>query len=203
MGKTTSSKPLPKRNKSRTKSQHQHQKTYQEKFSDDIIMIDDDDGDEDLVPHIPDASNSLRNNTENVAYTSSDQSENILVQESSTDGAVSEDEEIEVIKANIYKYQGVLSYEQEVDRDILNFKYYDDFNDDDVEVIENVVSEVDDSESLEDETSVEEESILVSCDECQKLFDAEDVEEHKRDKHPPKKKNIKHFEGGNFFMIAA
>ena len=94
-----------------------------------------------------------------------------------------------------------MSYEQEVDRDILNFKYYDDFIDDDIVVIEDDVPN-DDIESFEDEAIVEEEPILITCDECQKLFDALNVDEHKREKHPPKKKSIKRFDGGNFFMIA-
>merc|ERR1712179_866784 len=198
MGKTTASnKPVLKRGKSKIKSQHQFQKTYQEKFSDDIIMIDDDDNnDDDLASSL--ASSKLENGTEDIADTSVslDQSENVVEKSSTTDCTISDDEEIEVIKANIFKYQGELSYEQEVDRDILNFKYYDDFV-----VIEDDVPN-DDFESFEDEATVEEEPILVTCDECQKLFDTGNVDEHKREKHPPKKKSIKRFDGGNFFIIA-
>ena len=113
-----------------------------------------------------------------------------------------EDDEIEVVKANIYKFQGKLSYDEEVDMGILNFQSYDNLCDDDEIIIEDDLEENEDLYE-DQEPIIEEEEPLVACDECHKLFEFDSLENHKYVKHPPKKKNVLQFEGGNFFMIAA
>merc|ERR1712098_221434 len=198
MGKTATVKSAEKRGKTKTRSKHHLQKIYKEKVIDDIILLDDED---ELSPALE--TSSLQNVGD--SSVSSAQSDFKDEHDCSTEGAKSDiDDEVEVIKANIFKFQGELSYEQEINQDILNFKYYDDFNDEDIVIVEDDVDEMDDSVNEDDdEAFVEEEKILVSCDECLKLFDAGDIEEHKQEKHPPKKRSIKHFDSGNFFMIAA
>merc|ERR1711915_966989 len=113
-----------------------------------------------------------------------------------------EDDEIEVVKANIYKFQGKLSYDEEVDMGILNFQSYDNLCDDD-EVINEDDLEVNEDLHKDQKPIIEEEEPLVACDECHKLFEFDTLENHRFVKHPPKKKNVLQFEGGNFFMIAA
>merc|ERR1711915_1056469 len=113
-----------------------------------------------------------------------------------------EDDEIEVVKANIYKFQGKLSYDEEVDMGILNFQSYDNLCDDDEVIIEDDLEENEDFHE-DQEPIIEEEELLVACDECHKLFEFDTLENHRFVKHPPKKKNVLQFEGGNFFMIAA
>merc|ERR1712098_812042 len=198
MVKTATVKSAEKRGKTKTRSKHHPQKISKEKVIDDIILLDDED---ELPPALE--TSSLQNVED--SSVSSAQSDNKDEHDCSTDGAKSDiDDEVEVIKANIFKFQGELSYEQEINQDILNFKYYDDFNDEDIVIVEDDVDEMDDSvNDDDDEAFMEEERILVSCDECLKLFDAGDIEEHKQEKHPPKKRSIKHFDSGNFFMIAA
>ena len=122
-------------------------------------------------------------------------------QESESDEA--DDDEIEVIKANIFKYQGDLTYDQEVSQDIMHFEYYDDFSDDvdDVVIIEEDDPELNESENLEASLN-EAQNTFVCCEECGDLFAAAELEEHRESKHPPKKKNIKEFADGNFFMLA-
>lgn len=113
-----------------------------------------------------------------------------------------EDEEVQVVKANIFKFQGELTYEQQLSQDILHYEYFDDFNDDNEDII---ILDDDDPEKDEitgEEGVVEETNTSVCCEECGKVFDAADMEDHKQVKHPPKKKNFKQFNGGNFFMIA-
>merc|ERR1711872_149175 len=198
MGKTATAKSAEKRGKTKTRSKHHLQKIYEEKVLDDVILLDDED---ELSPAL--VTSSLQNVGD--SSVSSAKSDDKNEHDCSTDGAKSDnDDEVEVIKANIFKFQGELSYEQEINQDILNFKYYDDFNDEDIVIFEDDVDEMNDFVNEDDdEAFVEEEKILVSCDECLKLFDAGDIEEHKQDKHPPKKRSIKHFDSGNFFMIAA
>lgn len=126
------------------------------------------------------------------------------VQNSETEADDSEeDDEVEVIKANIFKYQGNLTFDQEVSQDILHFEYYDDFNDevDDVVILDDDDLEMEDSVE-HDESLKEADNTSVCCEECGQLFATKELEDHKETKHPPKKKNIKQFAGGNFFMLA-
>merc|ERR1712025_1261794 len=212
MGAIAKSASAEKRGKTKTRSKHQLQKTYKEKNIDDIILLDDEDEfspalETSSLQNVGDSSVLETSSLQNVGDSSvrSAQSDDKNEHDCSTDGVKSDnDDEVEVIKANIFKFQGELSYEQEINQDILNFKYYDDFNDEDIVIVEDDVEEMNDSVNEDDdEAFVEEEKILVSCDECLKLFDAGDIEEHKQEKHPPKKRSIKHFDSGNFFMIAA
>merc|ERR1712142_9814 len=92
--------------------------------------------------------------------------------------------------------------DEEVDMGILNFQSYDNLCDDDEIIIEDDLEENEDLYE-DQEPIIEEEEPLVACDECHKLFEFDSLENHKYVKHPPKKKNVLQFEGGNFFMIAA
>merc|ERR1712098_636313 len=133
MVKTATSKSAEKRGKTKTRSKHQLQKISKEKVIDDIILLDDED---ELPPALEPCS--LQNVGD--SSVSSAQSDDKDEHDCSTDGAKSDiDDEVEVIKANIFKFQGELSYEQEINQDILNFKYYDDFNDEDIVIVEDDV----------------------------------------------------------------
>ena len=204
MGKTSASKPVHgKKNKVKAKSKQQ--KTIHENVDDEIIMLDDD-----PVPaSAPVVDNIVKPVEKDIEAISeeADSSLNSILSESLEDNVsemndtAEDDDEVEVVKANIFKFQGALTYEQEVNQDILHFKYFDDFNDEDIIVLEDDVTEMDECATIE-ETIAEEEKILVNCEECEKLFEVSDLEEHKQVKHPPKKKSIMQFDGGNFFMIA-
>merc|ERR1719397_1073102 len=65
-----------------------------------------------------------------------------------------DDDEIEIIKADIYKYQGDKTYSQEVRDDVFKFQYFDDFEEE-VEILEDEDEEfeenVEEVEILEDE----------------------------------------------------
>ena len=118
---------------------------------------------------------------------------------SDDDDADDDDDEIEVIKANIFKYQGDLTEHQQVSLDILHFEYYDDFNDEE----EVVIIEDDDPELNESmDTLNSSQNTYVCCEECGDLFPATELEDHKEVQHPPKKKTLKQFSNGNFFMLA-
>lgn len=110
-----------------------------------------------------------------------------------------DDDEIEVVKANIFKYQGDLTYDQQLSQGILHFEYYDDFNDED----EVIIIEDDDPELNESmDTLNSSQNTFVCCEECGDLFPATELEDHKEIQHPPKKKTMKQFSNGNFFMLA-
>ena len=111
-----------------------------------------------------------------------------------------DDDEVQVVKANIFKYQGELTQDQQISQGILHFEYYDDFNDDGEEVIILDDDDLDGDVSLVEEE--DEENTLVCCDECGGLFEDKDMEIHKESDHPPKKKSFMQFTGGNFFMLA-
>ena len=192
MGKTSASKTVHgKKNKVKAKSKQQ--KNVHEKVDDEIIMLDDE-----PIP-APVVEKDIEAISEEV---NSSLNESLEENVSEMNDTAEDDDEIEVVKANIFKYQGALTYEQEVNQDILHFKYFDDFNDEeDIIVLEDDVIEMDECATIK-ETIAEEEKMLVNCDECEKLFEVSDLEEHKQVKHPPKKKSIMQFDGGNFFMIA-
>merc|ERR1712192_243075 len=139
----------------------------------------------DNINHPPDGGTIF------IPYSASESEE---VKESTCDETEEEDDdEVEVVKANIFKYQGKLSQDQEISQGILHFEYYDDFNDDD------------DPNTDQDMSLVEEEEVentTVCCDQCGGLFENKDLEIHKETDHPPKKKNFMQFTGGNFFMLA-
>ena len=127
-------------------------------------------------------------------------------QEVSLEGGQSEevDDEIEIIKADIYKYHGEKTYSQEVRDDVFKFQYFDDFEED-VEILE-------DDEEEEDEGSIDEGDVmnqleepkpLLKCKECDDLLAEDDLDGHVTVNHPvPERKEIKQFGGGNFLMLA-
>jgi len=127
-----------------------------------------------------------------------DESESETEHHTESDDA-NDDDEIEVVKANIFKYQGDLTYDQQLSQGIMHFEYYDDFNDEE----EVVIIEDDDPELNESmDTLNSTQNTFVCCEECGDLFPAAELEDHKEVQHPPKKKIMKQFSNGNFFMLA-
>ena len=166
-------------------------------LDDDIIMLEEDIPTEDDI-----IVNSINNG---IAVTKEHEASANTIPlsnpEQEDDAPDTKDDEVEVLKANIFKFQGDLTYEQEVSQDILHFKYFDDFNDEDIIVLDDV-PETDEEWKFEGDI-IEEERTFVSCEECNKLFEEMgDLEDHKQAVHPPKKKKIMEFDGGNFFMLA-
>jgi len=154
----------------------------------------------DQAPKNPEAGNGVSYSDSGMVFMARP-SEPVQNSETEADDS-EEDDEVEVIKANIFKYQGNLTFDQEVSQDILHFEYYDDFNDevDDVVILDD---DLEMEDSAEHEESLKEaENTSVCCEECGQMFATKELEDHKEAKHPPKKKNIKQFAGGNFFMLA-
>ena len=107
------------------------------------------------------------------------------------------DDEIEIIKADIYRYQGDKSYSQEVKEDVFKFQYVDD--EDDIVILEDD-KEDEDEEELK-ETNSEDLKTLMKCEECDDLLDEKDLEGHMMINHPVEVKEIIQFGDGNFFMM--
>ena len=107
------------------------------------------------------------------------------------------DDEIEIIKADIYRYQGDKSYSQEVKEDVFKFQYVDD--EDDIVILEDD-KEDEDEEELK-ETNSEDLKTLMKCEECDDFLDEKDLEGHMMINHPVEVKEIKQFGDGNFFMM--
>merc|ERR1712243_40443 len=120
-----------------------------------------------------------------------------------------QDDEIEVVKSNIYKYQGNLNYKQTVANDVFQFSYQDD--EDDIIMLD---SEPEDDESSETNQTEEfnhivQENInltfetkMSECTVCQKSLFESNLEEHLNTAHPIKNRELKEFAGG-FFLISS
>merc|ERR1719318_1381580 len=127
MGKTSASKPVQgKKNKVKAKSKQQ--KTVHENADNVIKSVE-----KDIEPISKEADSSLK------SILSESLEENVH----EMNDAAEDDDEVEVVKANIFKFQGALTYEQEVNQDILHFKYFDDFNDEEIIVLEDDVVDMD------------------------------------------------------------
>ena len=149
---------------------------------DDIILLDDD-------PQDLQANKLVSEVDDDDKYISTDNK----VEAGAEDKEEVKDDDIEVVKANIYKFQGNLTHEQEVNEDILSFDYWDNYEDDDVEIFDVTMDE-------EDKTEVEVEKDENS-DNCSQSND--DEINHEKKQPPIEKKQLKQFGGGNFFMLAA
>ena len=117
-----------------------------------------------------------------------------------------EDDEIEVVKSTIYNYQGSQNNQQDIKEDVFRFKYFDDFEDNEDVVLLEDENDEESNESMdsedEDESPDTAES-LQKCGECDHYFEERDLAGHVTVNHPVQKKEMKHFAGGNFFMLAA
>ena len=135
------------------------------------------------------------------------------------DMAESSGDEIEVVKANIYKYHGdeVDSLDKQIEEGILKFEYRnEDPTDDDIleiEVIdkastrrnqtETVTLDNDSDEELEEEeTEEEDQDKVLTCEDCGSFVKQSNLFDHREEKHPRKNRTIKKFNDGNFFMLA-
>ena len=104
------------------------------------------------------------------------------------------DDDIQVVKSSIYKYHGDLNYKQQVKGDYFNFKYFDDFEDND----DVILMEEEYSEDLETEEGIEPEPMIESDDTGEKINNKKTESEN----IPVQKMEMKQFPGGNFFMVA-
>ena len=117
-----------------------------------------------------------------------------------------EDDGIEVVKSTIYKYQGSQNNQQDIKDDVFRFKYFDDFEDNEDVVLLEDENDEESNESMDSEDEVESPDPVESlqkCGECDHYFEEEDLAGHVIVNHPVQKKEMKHFAGGNFFMLAA
>ena len=115
---------------------------------------------------------------------------------------VDKDDEIEVVKSSIYKFQGALEQHQLVNQDVFQYQYFDNFEDDDIEIID----ETDEMEEPSLDAVVEnviKEPKREKCEECSQLICPKEVLNHMKTFHPVQKSKMKQFEGGNFFMLVA
>ena len=118
-----------------------------------------------------------------------------------------DDDDVVVVKANIYKFQGKLSsYEEELENNIFSFNTYDDHRED-VFIAEEDCSEeeTDAVDEMEEDTSGqnEEETVLFKCDHCEEKFLHEsNLDEHITRDHPPKPTQVKQFNNGCFFIMS-
>ena len=117
-----------------------------------------------------------------------------------------EDDEIEVVKSTIYKYQGSQNNQQDIKEDVFRFKYFDDFEDNEDVVLLEDENDEESNESMDSEDeddSPDPVESLQKCGECDHYFEERDLAGHVTVNHPVQKKEMKHFAGGNFFMLAA
>merc|ERR1719460_254621 len=114
-----------------------------------------------------------------------------IEEEHKDEDPVEEDDDIVVVKANIFNFQGKLSsYEEELENNIFSFKTYDDHNEevliareDDSDEETDAVGEIEEERSQQNE----EEIILFKCDYCeQKFLHESNMNEHIARDHPPK-----------------
>ena len=123
------------------------------------------------------------------------------------------DDDIQVVKADIYKFHGQeeTSLDQQVNEGILKFEFRDEDDDDilEIDVIDKRAEKrelVDVDKDSEDDTDnddeEENEDRIPSCEECGKFVKGSEFTEHKEDMHPGKKKKFKQFQNGMFMMLA-
>ena len=176
----------------------------------DVIMLDEDDN-LDVVEKVSDKIEEKKNPEKNVSIpkvTPEVVNENIHgvgeEMEEDVEEEEEKDDEIEIVQSNIYKFQGNLNYDQEVKRDVFQFQYFDDFEDnDDIVLLEDEEDEEEsDSDPVEEEIIVPPEENLEKCEECDDLLQKRDLDSHMKLCHPVQPKKMKQFEGGNFFMLA-
>ena len=143
------------------------------------------------LPEIKTANKvKLSNETENEAEMDEDKKEEVT------------DDDILVVKSSIYKYHGEISLEDKLGSDVFVFNSYDDY-DDDVVILED--SEDDTEEMDEVESTEEAEEVVVttvSCEECGERVERAALEEHMVEGHPPRKREVRRFHNGCFFMLA-
>lgn len=110
------------------------------------------------------------------------------------------DGEVEVLKANIFKFQGNLTEDDEVKQGILHYEYYDDFNDEDDVIF--VDEEEEETELREELFSDHEREPLACCEDCGEMFEVDKLEVHRRELHPPIRNQFLQFSEGSFLMVA-
>ena len=142
-----------------------------------------------------------------------------FVSESKNTEGEEDDDEIEVVKADIYNFHGQTeqSLDQQVSEGILKFEYRDEDDDDilEIEVIDknkddneeitldrDSDSEEDDEEEEESRSKAKHRDRIINCEECGCFVAKSQFTDHKEEKHPAKKRKIKEFSDGNFFMMA-
>merc|ERR1712204_135710 len=95
-------------------------------------------------------------------------------------------------------YHGEISLEDKLGSDVFVFNSYDDFV-----ILED--SEDDTEEMDEVESTEEAEEVVVttvSCEECGERVERAALEEHMVEGHPPRKREVRRFHNGCFFMLA-
>ena len=135
------------------------------------------------------------------------------------------DDDIEVVRADIYKYHGgdnVETLDQQIEEGILKFEYRDeDPMDDDILEIEIVnnrsdrrkktetvtideesESEEDDQDDQDDKDEETDLNRTLTCEDCGSFVKSRDLLDHREEKHPRQDRRIKQFKDGNFFMLA-
>ena len=134
-------------------------------------------------------------------------------------GNEEDDDDIEIVKADIYKFHGQeeTSLDQQVSEGILKFEYRcEDPLDDDIIEIEEVEGKrrndssdmitLDDEEEEQEKEKVDSSpNKIVICEKSGIFVPKSQIEDDKNTKEeepPVKKKKIKQFNGGNFFMLA-
>ena len=118
-----------------------------------------------------------------------------------------EEDDIMVVKADIYKFQGkISSYEEELENNIFSFKADDDHVDD-VFIVDEGESDDDGAkvDDMEEDSgkSKEEEIVLFKCDYCdQKFLHETNLNDHITRAHPPTATQVKQFSNGCFFIMS-
>ena len=130
-----------------------------------------------------------------------------IEEEHKDEESVEEEDDIVVVKANIFNFRGkISSYEEELENNIFSFKTYDDHSE---EVLiageDDSDEETDTVDEMEEERSLqkEEEIILFKCDYCeQKFLHESNLNEHITRDHPPKPTQVKQFNNGCFLIMS-
>ena len=118
-----------------------------------------------------------------------------------------EEDDVMVVKADIYKFQGkISSYEEELENNIFSFKADDDHVDD-VFIVDKGESDDDGAkvDDMEEDSgkSKEEEIVLFKCDYCdQKFLHETNLNDHITRAHPPTATQVKQFSNGCFFIMS-
>merc|ERR1719222_283100 len=176
---------------------------------DDVVILDQEEENAEADLGRPSVSRLLNISNENLPDEKIVSPEKVQrideIEEEHKDGETVEDDDIVVVKANIFNFHGkISSYEEELENNIFSFKTYDDHSEE-VLIADDSEEEPDPVDAMEEEPSRqnEDEIILFKCDYCeQKFLHERNLNEHVARDHPPKPTQVKQFNNGCFLIMS-
>lgn len=157
--------------------------------------------DEDEIVLLEDDDQELKSSEQQQTFFSNEHKEQEEEHENFEE-VIEEDDGIEVVKSSIYKYQGTIEQHQLVNQNVFQYQYFDNYEDDDIEIIDETDEVEESSVDVFSENKIEEPR-KDKCEECNQMIDPKEVTSHMNTIHPVQKSKMKQFDGGNFFMFVA